>query len=105
MFDRGIRTISSLQVLISSMPFSVFLFSLQTKKIKDKLAFNFQIDIRRLGYERVYLPLCKVADTPFHIHDAVWIPMYKLSNFWPLEVVDRGSETQLQMGKFFYLLA
>ena len=21
-----------------------------------------------LGYERVYLPLCKVADTPFHIH-------------------------------------
>ena len=20
-----------------------------------------------LGYERVYLPLCKVADTPFHI--------------------------------------
>ena len=23
--------------------------------------------IRRLGYERVYLPLYKVADTPFHI--------------------------------------
>ena len=23
--------------------------------------------IRPLGYERVYLPLCKVADTPFHI--------------------------------------
>ena len=22
---------------------------------------------RPLGYERVYLPLCKVADTPFHI--------------------------------------
>ena len=22
---------------------------------------------RRPGYERVYLPLCKVADTPFHI--------------------------------------
>ena len=22
---------------------------------------------RSLGYERVYLPLCKVADTPFHI--------------------------------------
>ena len=21
---------------------------------------------RPLGYERVYLPLCKVADTPFH---------------------------------------
>ena len=25
------------------------------------------IIIRPLGYERVYLPLCKVADTPFHI--------------------------------------
>ena len=24
---------------------------------------------RHLGYERVYLPLCKVADTPFHIQD------------------------------------
>ena len=23
--------------------------------------------IRLLGYERVYLPLCEVADTPFHI--------------------------------------
>ena len=23
--------------------------------------------IRPLGYERVYLPLCKLADTPFHI--------------------------------------
>ena len=23
--------------------------------------------LRPLGYERVYLPLCKVADTPFHI--------------------------------------
>ena len=22
---------------------------------------------RRLEYERVYLPLCEVADTPFHI--------------------------------------
>ena len=22
---------------------------------------------RLFGYERVYLPLCKVADTPFHI--------------------------------------
>ena len=24
---------------------------------------------RRLGYERVYMPLCSVADTPFHIQD------------------------------------
>ena len=30
--------------------------------------------IRRLGYERVYLPLWKVADTPFHIQggDIFW---------------------------------
>ena len=29
---------------------------------------------RHLGYERVYLPLHKVADTPFHIQerDIVW---------------------------------
>ena len=27
----------------------------------------FYIDIRPFRYERVYLPLCKVADTPFHI--------------------------------------
>ena len=26
------------------------------------------IPIRPLGYERVYLPLYKVADTPFHIY-------------------------------------
>ena len=25
------------------------------------------LNIRPLGYERVYLPLCQVADTPFHI--------------------------------------
>ena len=25
--------------------------------------------IRPLGYERVFLPLCKVADTPFHIQE------------------------------------
>ena len=28
------------------------------------------VKIRPLGYERVYLPLCKVADTPFHIQGA-----------------------------------
>ena len=28
---------------------------------------------RPLGYERVYLPLCRVADTPFHIQgDDMW---------------------------------
>ena len=25
------------------------------------------LTFRPLGYERVYLPLCNVADTPFHI--------------------------------------
>ena len=25
--------------------------------------------IRPFGYEKVYLPLCKVADTPFHIQE------------------------------------
>ena len=25
------------------------------------------VELRPLGYERMYLPLCKVADTPFHI--------------------------------------
>ena len=30
--------------------------------------FVISLNIRHLiGYERVYLPLCKVADTPFHI--------------------------------------
>ena len=31
------------------------------------------MDITSLGYEKVYLPLCKVADTPFHIqvHDYI----------------------------------
>ena len=28
---------------------------------------EFQMIYRPLGYERVYLPLYKVADTPFHI--------------------------------------
>ena len=30
--------------------------------------------IRLLGYERVYLLLCKVADTPFHIQEDYMIP-------------------------------
>ena len=29
--------------------------------------------IRVLGYERVYLQLCKVADTPFHIQGMTWL--------------------------------
>ena len=29
---------------------------------------------RPLGYQRVYLPLYKVADTPFHIHGNDMIP-------------------------------
>ena len=33
-------------------------------------------DYHPLGYERVYLPLCKVADTPFHIHTGRYIGEY-----------------------------
>ena len=32
---------------------------------------------RPLGYERVYLPLCAVADTPFHIQADVYIYGFK----------------------------
>ena len=28
-----------------------------------------ELIIRPLGYERVHLPLCEVADAPFHIQD------------------------------------
>ena len=31
-------------------------------------------DIHHLGYERVYLPLHKVADTPFHIQGTTKLP-------------------------------
>ena len=29
--------------------------------------------LRPLGYERAYMPLCKVADTPFHIQGDDWM--------------------------------
>ena len=33
---------------------------------------------RPLGHERVFLPLCKVADTPFHIQgDNITVCLYK----------------------------
>ena len=32
-----------------------------------------QCPVRPLGYERVYLPLCQVADTPFHIQGDAWV--------------------------------
>ena len=49
---------------------------------------------RPLGYERVYLPLCKVADTPFHIRGddlstwwvyagAVYKPVVSFDDRWP----------------------
>ena len=40
-----------------------------------------------LGYERVYLPLCKVADTPFHIQGGdIFIPSKEIL----LHVKDRS---------------
>ena len=36
-------------------------------KIKQLGMQTLMVKYRPLGYERVYLPLCKVADTPFHI--------------------------------------
>ena len=38
---------------------------------------NLQATNRPLGYERVYLPLCKVADTPFHIQGDEIFPIEK----------------------------
>ena len=38
---------------------------------------------RPLGYERVYLPLCKVADTPFHIQGDVIPSLYWFVKFTP----------------------
>ena len=40
---------------------------------RDSFGHNWISIISSLGYERVYLPLCKVADTPFHIQgDEFW---------------------------------
>ena len=40
---------------------------------------------RPLGYERVYLPLYKVADTPFHIQrDDIMLTLRLYLNFHPL---------------------
>ena len=35
---------------------------------------------RPLGYERVYLRLCKVADTPFHIQGGEVLIVFSLTN-------------------------
>ena len=47
------------------------------KHVKDK---NKSAIFRPLGYERVYLPLYKVADTPFHIQvdDLSWPPFCQI---------------------------
>ena len=39
-----------------------------------------RITYHPLGYERVYLPLCKVADTPFHIQrdDICYIKVFEV---------------------------
>ena len=35
---------------------------------------------RSLGYERVYLPLCQIADTPFHIQGDDIMIILKIHN-------------------------
>ena len=35
--------------------------------VKSHFVFAHRFTLHPLGYERVYLPLCNVADTPFHI--------------------------------------
>ena len=40
-----------------------------------------------------YLPLGKVADTPFHIQGHDMLPRKCPSNFQPYKVLDRSSET------------
>ena len=42
------------------MDYTLFFSVVQVK------ALGYDLTHRLLGYERVYLPLCKVADTPFH---------------------------------------
>ena len=42
---------------------SISVFSLQTRQFQWEKSITF----RPLGYERVFLPLYKVADAPFHI--------------------------------------
>ena len=37
---------------------------------------------RPIGHERVYLPLCKVADTPFHIQGGDFLRRRKDLKFW-----------------------
>ena len=46
---------------------------------------------RHLGYERVHLPLYKVADTPFHIQEDALVPAYRIIwGFWPKQLSGEG---------------
>ena len=47
---------SMTQVANNYVSFNVYWCALESSRLS-----------RPLGYERVYLPLCEVADTPFHI--------------------------------------
>ena len=88
----------------ASLAILAYLYNLQTRKLKGGISSKIvRLPCRNLGYERVYLPLYKVADTPFHIQgdDVFLFKLYKSKYFFThdLEVVDRGSETQLQDGE------
>ena len=63
------------------------------------------------GYERVYLSLGEVADTPFYIQrDGIssqlnpYSAMVSDLKFYPLEVVSRYREPQLPMGENYSYL-
>ena len=53
----------------------MFAFQMILKKNEDML----QNIYSPLEYERVYLPLCKVADTPFHMQGHELYMKWKLS--------------------------
>ena len=49
---------------------------------------------RPLGYERVYLPLCKVADTPFHIQGGRYSDAGVLAGVREERMTRRDTETE-----------
>ena len=63
-----------------------------------KVVLHVQISYCSLGYKRVYLPLCKVADTPFYFQDvmckkkrqfSLWSKKSKINLFRTFKMKDR----------------
>ena len=51
---------------------------------------------RPLGYERVYLPLCQVADTPFHIQGTIYLSATFRHTVQSTDVNSPGDDTLTQ---------